>query len=112
MSNQGDRFAGGFLAGTIFGGIVGGLIGTLLANQLSSEELDEDGVLVESSPASVAKKQFQRIRQRVLNTSPEDLTIEEARQGLEDKISQLNDAIDQARQQLSNVNSSGSSIED
>jgi gas vesicle protein len=112
MSNQGDRFAGGFLAGTIFGGIVGGLIGTLLANQLSSEEFDEDGELVENSPASLAKKQFQRIKQRVLNTSSEDLSIEEARQGLEDKISQLNDAIDQARQQLSKVNGSGASIED
>ncbi len=112
MSNQGDRFAGGFLAGTVFGGIVGGLIGTLLANQLSSEEFNEDGVLGESNPASVAKKQFQRIKQRVLSTSPEDLTIEEARQGLEDKISQLNDAIDLAREQLSKVNGSGSSAED
>lgn len=109
MGNQGDRFAGGFLAGTIFGGIVGGVIGTLLANQLRGESPDEDGILSENSPASLAKKQFQRIRQRVLHTSPEDLTIEEARQGLEDKISQLNDAIDQARQQLSKVNGSGAS---
>jgi gas vesicle protein len=109
MSNQGDRFAGGFLAGTIFGGIVGGLVGTLLANQLREEELDADGAAIEGNPAKVAKRQFQRIRQRVLSTAPEDLTIEEARQGLEDKISQLNDAIDQARQQLSKVN--GSSVD-
>lgn len=108
MSNQSDRFAGGFLAGTIFGGIVGGIVGTLLANRLSGEVLGEDGAVIDNSPANVAKKQFQRIRQRVLNTAPEDLTIEEARQGLEDKIAQLNDAIDQARQQLSKVNSEDS----
>ncbi len=106
MSNQdGDRFAGGFLAGTIFGSVVGGLVGTWLATKLIESE-DEADSLSESSPASIAKEQFKRIRQRVLNAT-EEPTVEEARQGLEDKISQLNDAIDLARQQLSKVNGSG-----
>ncbi|WP_404789414.1 hypothetical protein [Altericista sp. CCNU0014] len=105
MSNQGgDRFAGGFLAGAIFGSVVGGLVGTWVATKLSEAENDE--ALAEGGPASIAKEQFKRIRQRVLNAT-EEPTVEEARQGLEDKISQLNDAIDLARQQLSKVNGSG-----
>jgi rhamnogalacturonyl hydrolase YesR len=107
MSNQdGDRFAGGFLAGTIFGSVVGGLVGTWLATKLIEAEDDADSLSEGSSPASIAKEQFKRIRQRVLNAT-EEPTVEEARQGLEDKISQLNDAIDLARQQLSKVNGSG-----
>ncbi len=105
MSNQGDRFAGGFLAGTIFGGIVGGIVGTLVANRLNGET--EEGAAHEGNAAKSAQKRFQKIRQRVLSTPSEDINIEEARQGLEDKIAQLNDAIDQARQQLSRVNASG-----
>jgi hypothetical protein len=106
MSNQGgDRFAGGFLAGTIFGSVVGGLVGTWLATKLLEAEKDADS-LTEGGPVSIAKEQFQRIRQRVLNATDEP-TVEEARQGLEDKITQLNDAIDLARQQLSKVNGSG-----
>jgi hypothetical protein len=106
MSNQdGDRFAGGFLAGTIFGSVVGGLVGAWLATKLIESEEDADS-LSEVGPASIAKEQFKRLRQRVLNAT-EEPTVEEARQGLEDKISQLNDAIDLARQQLSKVNGSG-----
>lgn len=107
MRNQdGDRFAGGFLAGTIFGSVVGGLVGTWLATKLIEAENDADSLSESSGPASIAKEQFRRIRQRVLNAT-EEPTVEEARQGLEDKIAQLNDAIDVARQQLSKVNGSG-----
>jgi hypothetical protein len=106
MSNQdGDRFAGGFLAGTIFGSVVGGLVGTWLATKLLESE-EDTALLSEGGPASIAKEQFKRIKQRVLNAT-EEPTVEEARQGLEDKIAQLNDAIDLARQQLSKVNGSG-----
>jgi citrate lyase gamma subunit len=105
MSNQGDRFSSGFLAGTIFGGIIGGFVGTWLATKLNEQETEELAGL-EGRPASVAKEQLKRIRQRVFNVS-DDVTIEEARVGLDDKIAQLNDAIDQARQQLSKVNGAG-----
>jgi hypothetical protein len=107
MSNQdGDRFAGGFLAGTIFGSVVGGLVGTWLATKLIESEDDAAALLSEGGPANIAKEQFKRIKRRVLNVT-EEPTIEEARQGLEDKIAQLNDAIDLARQQLSKVNGNG-----
>ena len=108
MSNQGDRFAGGFLAGTIFGGIVGGIVGTLVANRLSGEV--EDVPREGGNSAKSTQKRFQKMRQRVLSTPSDDINIEEARQGLEDKISQLNDAIDQARQQLSRVNAVGDDL--
>jgi phage tail tape-measure protein len=102
MSNQGDRFTGGFLAGSIFGAVMGGLVGSWLATKLQEQEEDPDSP-AEGGPASIAKEQLRRIKQRVFNTA-EEPTIEEARQGLEDKIAQLNDAIDQARQQLIKVN--------
>ncbi|NJM76474.1 MAG: hypothetical protein HC852_12635 [Acaryochloridaceae cyanobacterium RU_4_10] len=103
MGNQGDRFSSGFLAGTVFGGIVGGLVGTWLATKLNETEGDEASTLEEG--ANLAKEQFKRLKQRVLNVADE-VTVEEARLGLDDKIAQLNDAIDQARQQLSKVNGS------
>ncbi len=102
MSNQSDRFAGGFLAGTLFGGIVGGLLGTWIATSFTQSE-DEADLDSANGPTSLAKEQLRRIKQRVFQPSDE-LSIDEARHGLEEKISQLNDAIDQARQQLSNVN--------
>jgi hypothetical protein len=103
MGNQGDRFSSGFLAGTVFGGIVGGFVGTWLATKLNETEGDEASAIEEGT--NLAKEQFKRLKQRVLNVSDE-VTVEEARLGLDDKIAQLNDAIDRARQQLSKVNGS------
>ena len=98
MSNQNDKFVGGFLAGTIFGSIAGGLVGTWLATKLSDRLVDEDdpeGGLSQGPMAKLRRQTFGR---------SEELTMEDARQGLEERIAQLNDAIDQARQQLSQVN--------
>ena len=97
MSNQGDRFLGGFIAGSLFGGLVGGLIGSYLVNKLDNPLLDED----EDSEGSLEGK-IKSARKLLSRSS--DLTIEDAREGLEDKIAELNDAIDEARQQLSHVN--------
>jgi hypothetical protein len=95
MDNRSDRFAGGFLAGTIFGSIVGGLLGAVLANKLNEPSFEDetDGKPIEGK----AKRRSQ------LKSTPE-LSIEDARQGLEAKIAQLNNAIDDVRQQISNVN--------
>ncbi len=98
MSNQGDRFFGGFLAGTIFGGIVGGLVGTYLASRLEDSTLED-----EEGSARNALEGTLRNARNLLRRS-DDLDIEDARQGLEDKIAQLNDAIDKARQQLGQDN--------
>jgi hypothetical protein len=100
MSNQGDRFLGGFIAGSLFGGLVGGLVGSYLVKKLDdslSGDEDNDGSL-EGTLRSA----------RNLLRRSEDLSVEDAREGLEDKIAELNDAIDQARQQLSHVNQASS----
>lgn len=97
MDNQGDNFAGGFLAGAVFGSIVGGALGALLASRLPETS---DQVFLESNSA---EGKLRKRRKRQLQASTE-LNIEEARQGLEAKIAQLNNAIDDVRRQLSNVN--------
>jgi gas vesicle protein len=97
MDNRSDRFAGGFVAGTIFGSIVGGLFGALLANKLSEPLSEEEGRIEGKSLDGKPRRRSQ------LQSTPE-LSMENARQGLEAKIAQLNDAIDDVRQQISNVN--------
>ena len=98
MSQQ-DNFVGGFLLGTIIGGVVGGIAGVLVSSRLPNESTeidDEDGTENESS----RRRTFQL---------PTERSIEVARRSLEDKIAQLNDAIDDVREQLSTVNTNGSS---
>ncbi|MFM7579952.1 MAG: hypothetical protein ACKN9E_14460 [Microcystaceae cyanobacterium] len=88
--SQRDNFAGGFLLGTLIGGTVGGIIGVLLANRQTA---------VSTAPRP--------------NQTPDDplphldseVNIELARRRLEEKIAQLNGAIDDVRHQLGNVNS-------
>jgi Na+/glutamate symporter len=104
MSQQGDKFAGGFIAGTIFGGIVGGLVGTWLAQRLQQQDESTESSL-SGNAADMAKEQLKKVKRRILSGNDE-VSMEEARQGLEEKIAQLNTAIDQARQQMSKVNGS------
>ncbi len=91
MSQQGNFF-GGFLLGTVMGGVVGGVIGVLAASRLSQAEKPETA---EVKPS----------KKRQVKAAPEQ-NMEVARRGLEDKIAQLNDAIDDVRQQLGTVNGS------
>jgi len=97
MDNQGDNFTGGFLTGALLGGVVGGLFGALLASRLpnASEEFSLEN---NSAGAKLGRRRKRQLR------AATELNIEEARQGLEAKIAQLNEAIDEVRQQLSNVN--------
>jgi gas vesicle protein len=94
MSQQGN-FVGGFLLGSIVGGVVGGVIGALAASRLSQQDL--------SDPENTLSKLEKANRKRQLK-APTEQSIEAARRGLEDKIAQLNDAIDDVRQQLGAVN--------
>jgi gas vesicle protein len=91
MSQQ-DNFFGGFVLGTIVGGVVGGIAGVLVSSRLAQEE---DGL----------KKMEGKVKKNL--KPPTEQTIEVARRGLEDKIAQLNDAIDDVRQQLGAVNGNG-----
>lgn len=81
---QRDSFAGGFLAGAIVGSLVGGLVGATLASRRKS--------LLEEGQSLLGSKQGGKFES-------ED-SIEIARRRLEDKIAQLNLAIDDVRQQL------------
>jgi hypothetical protein len=95
MSQQ-DNFGTGFVLGAIVGGVVGGVLGALLTAQ-RLEGASEDPLLkAEEGKPNKGKK-------RALRGSAEQ-NIELARRSLEDKIAQLNEAIDDVRHQLGNVN--------
>lgn len=91
--SQREGFSGGFLAGAIFGGIMGGLIGSAIASRRNKNLEAENQSLLEASEG---------IR---FETEEE---MEKARRSLENKIAQLNHAIDDVRQQLGTVNTNGS----
>jgi hypothetical protein len=88
--SQKDNFGSGFILGSIVGGVVGGLLGTLISKR--------------SEIANTEKKQVRAEGDLPLDFAAEE-SVEMARHSLEDKIAQLNLAIDEVRQQLGSVNS-------
>jgi gas vesicle protein len=90
LMSEKNGFGNGFIFGSIVGGVIGGLLGTLLANK-NTQQSSSDRDRYNSLDASSAVE---------FNTEE---SIEMARHGLEDKIAQLNLAIDDVRQQLSSV---------
>lgn len=76
-----DNFAGGFLLGTIIGGVVGGVIGAI-----ASKKVGQLGQNTDNDP-NFNSNGF-------LNNNE---NIETARMSLEEKINQLNHAIDDVR---------------
>ncbi|MGG6296109.1 hypothetical protein ACQ4M4_17110 [Leptolyngbya sp. AN02str] len=97
MSQQ-DNFLGGFLVGTLVGGVVGGVLGVLATSKLNKRDAAE-----QRKP--FAKLEGKAAQKRMAAASPQN--IEMARRGLEDKIAQLNDAIDDVRQKLGTTNGVG-----
>lgn len=98
MSQQ-DNFSGGFIFGAIVGGVVGGIFGVALATAKTDANATPD------ADPKVARP----VRRRPLRVPTSDApmteqSMEVARQGLEDRIAQLNEAIDDVRQQLGSVN--------
>ena len=96
--SQRDGFTGGFLAGVFVGGIFGGLMGALVASKSEQEMASEE--------TSLLKKD----NQAGITPGTEE-SIEFARRSLEDKIAQLNLAIDDVRQQLGTVNGKSGGVE-
>lgn len=94
MSNR-DGFASGFFLGATLGGFVGGVLGVVLASRLANEENTE------------ALPEVRGKRNKPAKLTGENM--ETARLSLEDKIAQLNQAIDDVRQQLGSVNGNGGS---
>ncbi|NER35750.1 MAG: hypothetical protein F6J93_17465 [Oscillatoria sp. SIO1A7] len=99
MSNK-DNFASGFILGTVVGGLVGGLLGSWLGSRLPGESLDEGSENLSESKSRKKKR----------GSIARGEGMEMARRSLEDKIAQMNEAIDDLRYQLNDVN--GSAVED
>lgn len=87
-----NNFTSGFVAGAFLGGVVGGIIGVLASNRLRQGEAEEDFSQLSENE-----------RQRLENATAEE-RMEIARRGLEDKISQLNIAIEDVRGQMGSAN--------
>ena len=90
MSNK-DSFVSGLIAGAAFGGLVGGLLGIVIGTSIS-EDTDLAGNLLDSQDTEKQK------------SIKESESTEKARQSLEGKIAQLNQAIDEVRQQIGDGN--------
>lgn len=94
MGNR-DGFGSGFFLGATLGGFVGGVLGVVLASRITNSESGEPLPEIPGKSGKSAKLTGDN--------------IETARLSLEDKIAQLNQAIDDVRQQLGNVNGNSSS---
>lgn len=96
MSNR-NKFSSGFWLGTIIGGVVGGIVGATIANnranrlddELESTELPRDGS--EKRPLKSSRRSRSTDRMEI------------ARRSLDDKISDLNNAIDAVRSSVGPV---------
>ena len=86
MSQQGS-FVGGFLFGALVGAAMGGVVGVLATSRSQSQSAKSDSDL-----------NLEELE------SPTEESMEAARLGLESKIAQLNEAIDEVRQQLGGIN--------
>ncbi|WP_071518626.1 hypothetical protein [Geitlerinema sp. PCC 9228] len=102
MSNR-EGFTGGFLTGVLLGGAIGTVAGLLIGSRRSQEEEDELLLSSQGSPEKGSTNQRQ-----AANT---DENIEANRRNLENKIAQLNEAIDEVRQQLHSVDRSAADTE-
>lgn len=108
-----DNFGGGFLLGAVLGGLLGGLIGANLAaryGEASGERsLEGEGEGDADRPGQdlpVSRRRRFRDRglgDRLNGSSPEGIDV--ARRNLEAKIAQLNEVIDEVRQQLEETHS-------
>lgn len=92
MSNR-DGFGTGFWLGTLVGGVVGGVIGATIANQATNRQKDES----DSGALSGELGEKRPLKSRRLRTADR---MEVARRSLDDKISDLNSAIDAVRSSI------------
>jgi gas vesicle protein len=99
MANR-DGFTGGFLLGTLVGSAIGAALGVTLANRYGGRLGDREDL---QDPEDVLETD----RPELPRDPRSEARIEQARQGLEDKIAQLNETIDDVRRQLNSHNGRG-----
>jgi hypothetical protein len=92
---QQSSFVGGFLLGTLLGAALGGVVGALSASRRQSTRPPGKSLGAGLEEGNLAFGEFE--------AGGED-SMEAARLGLEAKIAQLNEAIDEVRQQLGGIN--------
>jgi hypothetical protein len=92
MSNR-NGFSGGFWLGTLVGGVVGGIVGASIASQRANR-IDDDTESARLSGEGGEKRPFKSSRSRTFDR------MEVARRSLDDKISDLNNAIDSVRSSI------------
>jgi hypothetical protein len=95
MSNR-DGFSSGFWLGTLVGGVVGGIIGASIVSQRTNR-IDDESESGRLSGESNDRRPFKSSRRRTMDR------MEIARQSLDDKINDLNNAIDSVRSSLGHV---------
>ena len=98
--NQRDNFAGGLLLGSVVGAIFGGVVGVLLTSRRYQETWQDEETRLNANASDAQPIQ----RKPGQLKAAEEARIETARRSLEDKIAQLNETIDEVRQQLGTVN--------
>jgi hypothetical protein len=96
MSNR-DDFNSGFLLGSLIGGVVGGIIGAVVANKANRLGSDTDKIVTDDQETELPRKRKSNRRLR------KDDRLEIARQSLDDKILDLDRAIDSVRSSLNSV---------
>jgi hypothetical protein len=94
MSNR-DGFGSGFWLGTLVGGVVGGVVGAAIAQRANriGDESERDLLSAEGGE----RRPFKSSRNRTSDR------MEMARRSLDDKISDLNNAIDSVRSSIGHV---------
>ncbi|QSF49248.1 MULTISPECIES: hypothetical protein [unclassified Thermosynechococcus] len=88
MNNRGNSFGWGFLAGALFGGIAGSLVTLLVKDRLRQAATGES-------------RRLRGDKATPLNGSDDNL-MESMRLELEAKIAQINEAVDDLQNRLSN----------
>ena len=89
MSNR-EGFTSGLMIGATLGSLVGGVLGVVLTSRMSGD--------------NSANQLIDGKKTKNKSNQPDAESMEMARLSLEDKIAQLNQAIDDVRQQLGSVN--------
>ncbi|WP_373542788.1 hypothetical protein [Chamaesiphon sp.] len=92
MSDR-DGFGSGFWLGTVVGGVVGGIVGASIASQRANR-LDNDPESSRLASSNSQKRPLKSSRNRTMER------MEIARRSLDDKISDLNQAIDSVRSSI------------
>jgi hypothetical protein len=93
MSDR-NGFSSGFWLGTLVGGVVGGIVGSVIVGGNRRDEQIDSEIL---SGERGHKRPLKSSRMRTADR------MEMARQSLDDKISELNNAIDAVRSSVGNV---------